>query len=138
MGASDSAWLFPCWKGWDVGTEGPYHTARTCLGQCAKRAKVCLGRSLGGEQGVGWGAGTSGGGTQKLAEGFVGSAWFELGCVLHLHKAARPPSCRLIFCLAGASQRCCLLEENLAKPHGFPLCPRGFRVHLLTATLVHS
>lgn len=37
-----------------------------------RRWRVCLRRSLGGVQGVGWGAGTSGGGTEKLAEGFVG------------------------------------------------------------------
>lgn len=31
---------------------------------------------------MGRGAGTSGGGTEKVAEGFVGSAWLELGRVL--------------------------------------------------------
>lgn len=53
---------------------------------------------MGGAQGVGWGAGTSGGGTGKLAEGFVGWGWRELGCVLDLRVLS---SCCLISWLWG-------------------------------------
>lgn len=75
MGTSDSAWLRPRWRGWDAGAERPFHTTQTCLGRRVKRAKKVEGVSEekpGRDAGVGRGAGTSGGGTGKLAEGFVG------------------------------------------------------------------
>lgn len=66
-----------------------------------RRWRACAPRSLGGTRGVGWGAGTSGGGTGELAEGFVGWVWCELGRVLDLHGSACPPSRCLICWLAG-------------------------------------
>lgn len=83
MGTSDSTWLLPCWRGWDAGTERPHHTTGTCLGQRAKRVQVCLGRSLGGEQGVGWVLAHLELGHSNLQKDLW--ARFELGCVLHLH-----------------------------------------------------
>lgn len=66
-----------------------------------RRWRACAPRSLGGTRGVGWGAGTSGGGTEELAEGFVGWGRSELGRVLDLQRSACPPSRCLICWLAG-------------------------------------
>ena len=91
MGTSDSAWLA------QRGHFTPRRRVGDDLPSEQRRWRVLQRRSLGGAEGVGLGAGTSGGGTEKLAEGFVGWGWRELGCVLDLRvlrSAALSPGCR--------------------------------------------
>lgn len=82
---------------------------------------MCLGRSLGGVQGVGWGAGTSGGETENLAEGFVAAPGLSLGvCWICTDLHVLPSA---VLSPGGGLHQCCLPEETLANPTASPSIP---------------
>lgn len=136
LGMRDGAGLggAGCWHGGDVGSgsqtsPAPHGGVWDAVPGELRGCRVCLG----GVQGVGRGAGTSGGGTQKLAEGFVCSAQLELGRVCWICTNPRvlpaPPGSPGLQGEAGA-------DPCKTPPHS--LCPRGCCGHPLAAALAHS